>query len=827
LVYAHLGLNVADKGAIESYLKAQFDAETGLFGGSIRTTAYALHIFDLLGAGAREHVQKAHTALNAYLTKSVKAGQESFFQFSREANLDEFTANYYGIMAGSFSGFTFAEPASWGRYYAARQNTKTGGFANVEGNVAYTAHAVSALWYLQKTTKTRGFVSQHVDEKAILRNAVNIPHGLIQAAYAHTAVSRTSQFQELFSKKVTYDVAGTPAEDILVQGSQVRPSLTLVAHFGLPHPGMNVEVSIEHKGEEKKMKLGYNVETGSYVADETYDTSDKLGATTFLFYVRVNLPGEVVDFGVREEKRIGFNLKVKTTATLAGKDVEPNGIIGVGAQFSFALSLSTQSKSKITEGDFDVVFAVVDSSNVVIHTETKPGSAGGFKFDFELAQSNIPAGVVGMRFQVKNADGIHTEQIISYQLATSMVASAVKFENAKNSREYNLGDVISVTMQPGSLPDLRTVHYYAAKDAAGADAGEARAFYLDLFAGEELVRSYKGKSSADNAGNVVYRFDITVTNTFDAIGKHHVAFRYQPIKGAAVTLSAYDVEHEELIDDQNALSYTVKADLVVADLVGAPTEGTLTYGSTVSFTFTVTDALTNKNVWPASGVDEADIFLVLRNTDAKGKSVESARTAATVSLNENGDATGLSINWDVSANAVQGKGTLELVAGAEELALLNKATKKPFKVAVNIGGEIVVTPTVHTYSTIDAFHNGFVAQFELSCEGKLLKGAALRGVVKYANEDEEVLSGPVARDDDVGIYAVSFTGSDLTVKAGKYVVDIYREADQSSKPLASVSVDVETGASAFLPFRTETLVMMVIVSSFFYFSFKKLQIEKK
>lgn len=844
LAFGHLGLPFGDKSSLENYVKSLWDSESRLYAarkgekGSIRATAYALQSLDILGASSRDWAVKASDEVRKGLKDFV---QDNAFVFPADSGLDELSANYYGIVAASFSNFKFDDVESWASYFSelqVREGRAAGGYlankAARQVSIVTTSRAVSALYYLGKATGKSGLVDAHCDVRSLARFVQLIPHDLQAASYAFLAVSRTGLFEELFQKQATYEVLnGEVTETAVIQGTQLKPIVSVRTFFGVPHAGLTVEAVLTHKSVgTKNLKLAWNQEAQQYQASEFFDSADKLGELTIVYSARLNLAGDSITFTIRDTKKIGYYIKVKSTANLAGKDIEANGVIGVGTVFSHSVSLATQSKAKVNSGDFDVVYSVVDSAGAVIHTEKKDGrnyKDSSFTFNFELKTSDFPAGAVSHRFEVRNADGAHTAHVVAYQLNLPMVASHITFKGVSGTQpSFKIGETITVTMQPGSLPDLRTVVPYLATDASGAKSGELRQFFMDTFAGEQLTRSIRGKASEGDNGQLVYTFEIPVTATFDSIGKQRIAFRYQSRATGAkpVALANFDSASGELYDEAQPLTFVVNAKLQVVDLTNAPADGALSYGDEVAFTFKVVDTLSGKNVWVNSESPSSTVDLVL-----KADNVVADRHSAEQKSDESGKPSSFAINWAVSANAKKGAATLELAvaSGDADVALQTKDGKN-FKVSVTVGGEIEVSHEVHQVNSLENFHNAFTVEFSLSCKSKSLAGAQLRSVVKTvgsSGQSEVVAALPVASNSQNGIYAVSYVGVDEVARSGKYQIELFREVDTGAQPLFVVNFDFDAGSSELLPVRTETIVLLTVVGSFLFFSLKKLRLERQ
>jgi len=99
---------------------------------------------------------------------------------------------------------------------------------------------------------------------------------------------------------------------------------------------------------------------------------------------------------------------------------------------------------------------------------------------------------------------------------------------------------------------------------------------------------------------------------------------------------------------------------------------------------------------------------------------------------------------------------------------------------VNIGGNIAVSATSSTVSSLIVEETTFVVEFTLSCQDKRLKDALLRANVVYGGQVLKTI--PVVTTAD-GVYSVSWTEDHNKVSSGKYTLEFYREVDAQVRRL--------------------------------------------
>jgi len=288
----------------------------------------------------------------------------------------------------------------------------------------------------------------------------------------------------------------------------------------------------------------------------------------------------------------------------------------------------------------------------------------------------------------------------------------------------------------------------------------------------------------------------------------------------------------------------VDAELHVTDIHTGPKDGDLVYGDELKFTFKVRDFLTKKNIW-ASGPNT--VSLVLRHVTSDGRSLTSnVQPASQMSVSDNLP-DHFEVTWSVNPNAVKGKGAIELVVqgnDGKEIRLLDEKSQKVYRVNVEIGGKIDVSEQTYS-SQIDETDTIFVAEVALTCSRKELDGADLRASVKRVGSDGKavrVASLPVTYAGESGLYQVSWILSNTEAVSGDYIVNFYRQVDRKifseQNPSASED-DIDAKVPALfsvtlshtkqtpniLPFKTEFLVGAILCVSFFWTSFRKMDIE--
>jgi len=883
LSYQHLGLTIPNSGNVATYIRSLYDADTHLFAnrvgetGDLKSTALAFQTLEYLGELQRAWVQDMVENVKTYLAKHIKLGSQVHFEFPEEKSLSQIAANYYGIVLGSYVGTDFVNFGKWASFINSLQQ-KDGGF----GSLADTAHAVSSLRILQQlkgaTDKSPAFPDQ-IDTDKLTKYVSNIPADLRSAAYAHLAVALTKKFTQNFETAVSYEVlrSSVAVDKRIVQGTQLKPILTVKTLAGVAHAGLDVEVAIAYESSSSApvtAKLQWK-DNEQYASDEFFETAGHLGAMKFNFVIRCYVVGVgEISFELSDVKQIGYNLIVDSEAHLdvTGKEFREGETVAIGTEFKFGLTLQNHTHEQLVSGDFKVIFSVLDSSNVAIYTSTVEGAknTAPLSFSYVLKNSNLPAGNLNFRFEVANARGVHSSETVSYQLSFAMVATAITFESftPQQAPAYKVGQTVKVSIEPATFPDLRTVHGYPLTDVTGKNVADKRHFVMDISTPSGTVLRTVHGAPKPGSDKSRYQFEVPVTASLDSFGTNLISFRYVTAYDEDIPLANYDSFYGELYEDTTVLNYTVSGELYMVDVKDKPSTNDFYYGNDISFRFKVKDIVSGQYVEKGSD-EQANIYLSLQHKDEdRGRPFTSAVQAATETVNADGSKEFV-INWAINPNAVQGPGTLLLSAkdaDGHQLPLFKEGSKKqPVKFEVTIGGNISVEST--TYSTSESTYKEtvFVAQFKLACQEKSLRDAQLRCSVVYTDETAPVVSLlPVATNEE-GVYSVSWTLPHDNAPSGDYTLKFYRETDrkraleakelqekrrrmeeelkqfeeegknatqqalndasveETLQPLFFITIRHSAPYTGKIPLRTELLAALVFGGLFFFASYKKKQ----
>jgi len=826
LSYHYLDTIPYDISGLTSFVHSLHDANSKLFRDTpgttpdYRATARALQIFDLLDVKDAE-VGNYKAALLAKLTESKKEKEEQSYFSSITSD------NYFAILVADLVGFTFEDPKPWRKYFQARQvsqGPKAGGFYADEyatdAEVHDAEYAVHALYILNgKKTLTNA----NLNLNALSGFLNSLPPALNNAAHAYAALARTQSFQEGFKLSANYVVKGDQkykvAGNRIVQGSVFRPSVFFRTTYGQPHAGAVATAEIAHADKTESAKFTFNEQTGYYESEDHFDSANLFGDVSVSYTMKFNTAGfEDLVFVFNEKKSIGYDLTVTPKATLGSEEFAPGEEVGLQTEFNFAVALGTVATPSLKTGEFKLTFSVIDSSSVVAHTESIDGRANSndINFKYELSEASFPAGDVTFRFEVSNENGIHTVEDVTYSLRVSMVAGDIDFDE---DQILNLGQKLSVSMQPGTLYD-GAVHHYAKG---------SRRFFLDVHsAGKSHVRlgSFPGqaRSSGDSQE---YVFEISIPSRFDFLGTSVVTFRYVDNKGQDVVLKNYDSEENELFKQE--LTYQVEASLELVDLEGAPEAGALNYGDEISMSFKVQDSISETFV--QRGSQDSTVFLALKHTGKDGKSYASTKVRGVPDRDETGQPILFNINWAVDANAAKEPGQLVLYTlNADMVEIPLKHEGSDWAVDVTVAGSLKIDH--QTYSrTFDDSDTSFFVTFDLSSNDRKLSGAEF--VAKITGADGRVIDLlPVAAGPE-GAYQVSWNIDTDSAKTGNYAVDIFKKGDVERSPTAlpaamfSISLSHQGRAVSPLPFKTEFLALLLLGALFVVVSVRKTEMERK
>jgi len=848
LSYAHLGKKVSGTKDIVTYVDSLYDRSSKLYGpsagaaGDLKSTALALQVLSQLNAlSSKADVTKG---VNNALLELVEenSGVKSFSSSTSE--------NAYGIIAASLVGFDFGDDVQeWARFFYSRQNAD-GGFnaaaeAGATTDVADAAATLEALAALQKVAKSSNLVDA-IDSRGLLANVARIPAADVNlVALGFKAVARTRAINDVFQGIVALsgdeeDEGLVVSGDRIVSGSSVSPIFAVRTAWGAPHPGFDSTLLVKYGKESATIKLVYVEDTLRYEAEKSWETGAYLGKVTFEVTGRVAIPDLSEDLTLRftDAKTVGYDLSISVKAVSNGQEIPEGESVGQQTSFTASVQLGTVASPKpsLVSGEFDVIFQVKDSSLVLIHEAKIDGrkNTEPITFKYTLTKANIPAGAITLSVAIANNAGTHTTEKVSYSLNVPMIASDIKL----SAKEYKVGETVEVTMVPASLPDLRSVQVYSGYDFKQKQA--ARRFFMDVVSVTgATVSVVPGASEFDDNDKLIYKFSVPLSSSIESIGSPALRFRYAAADGNSIPLQNYDNAAGEVYDANRLLSYTVKADLRLKNLQTTrfPTAGKLDYGDSVLFSFQVVDKVSGQTV---TGSGENTVYLALKSEDKSGPYISARVAAVSAKGHDEQDESKFRVEWVVNPNAVKGKATLELLAlGADgrDIEILSE-DGKPWRTAVNVGGELSVKETVTSNAVIDPRSNAegavFSLNFKLHSGETSLPGAKL--FARVSNKKGELLTAPVVEgkdeDGEYTGYSVAWTLPSEIAIAGDYKVDFFRESDKrrlASKvdvePFFSLKVHFGGPVTSVLPIRTEYIVIAVLASAFISAVFRKLETE--
>jgi len=287
-------------------------------------------------------------------------------------------------------------------------------------------------------------------------------------------------------------------------------------------------------------------------------------------------------------------------------------------------------------------------------------------------------------------------------------------------------------------------------------------------------------------------------------------------------LAVYDSNSGEIVEDSNLSSFNVNAELQMVDIKEEPKNGaSYSYGNFISFKFSLKDTISGKAVF-ALNPAFANVFLVLRHQQGKGRSYISANQSAS-HFPEKGQPQGFQIKWEINPNAISGEGTVSVIAEGTDgnVITIHREPKKEASYNVNVGGNIEVKHRAQS-TPIDTTETAFIAYFNLECQNKQLHGAQLVAFVQF--QDGEVAQQlPVATNENGG-YEVSWTVPHNQAPAGSYELRLYRQIDrqrlgQDAIPLSKVPI-VHNPAPSQSPISTAFFVAAALAGAVYY-SFQK------
>jgi len=771
LSYKYLETPVPNVESVVKFILSLVD-DSGLFkdrvGGqpSLRASFQAVATLNALDLVKELPVGQANK-LSALLQSSIKhEGAISRFEYPGVPSLH---ATFYGLyILQSFEAASAFSNLNAIKAFVLNQQLVNGGFAaelnGQEADYESTYFALATLELMERITLEEDDLVSEIQLQQFVYFLRRVPGNLHEITLSHKSLALTQLVSDVFKVFIEY---GVPVKsNKIVQGTVIRPEVLVRAFSGPSHPGFDATLTyILEDGSAKSFDLEWDHDKQRYISKESIQTAGYTGSLKFQFDLGLNV------FGISElvltqtaEKAIGYGINVIATAThTTGRTIEVGDVVSAGTQFEFDTRLFNKTTQSIRSGDFDVEFTVQDSSKNVVYKETLDGRGNTepFTFSYNLQSTYYPPGEFTFSFSVIRTDGtLHSSETLQYELSVPLVASDIRFNSQYEAPELTLGSQLQVTIVPATLSDA-SPHPLSA-------ATQPRQFFMDIVSRSNgvVLQSIAGVSKGESV-----TFEYTVPSTFEGLGSYEVVFRYVSAYGRQVQLENYNSQEGELYEESSPVVLNVQSDLVV-EILEAPTNTNLNYGTEVTFRAKVTDRKTNQllsNVGKRGG-----LFLTLNHRDeARDRTFTSAKQAAVSEGDE------FLVSWEINPNAVNGESEIRLVAeGADgvEVPLVVSGTGKPYSLKVNIGGDIKESYEVFSTSDYYTSRTAFVVQFGLSCDGHALKDVKLRASVSDSN-GKVLFTVPVGVSGDQ--YVASWTTDHADSPSGTYTVDIYRETDHT------------------------------------------------
>lgn len=815
LAYQHMSVDLTPEisANLVSFIETLYIEADNLFAlkagdiGSIKATAIAFQALETLGASQQQWVSPISASVKEFLQKSILDG-------NRFDNSD-LSLNYYGIVLASLVGVDFGNTDKWISFIAGFQQVDVklphfGGFRSTEAaavTAVTTDQAIVSLNILKQLDRFNGnkytfYYLKHAEDFTNLR----------ELSAAHHALSLTPVFYDII--KIEPDLildSGEVASSTLIEGVQYRPVVRIVSFDTIIMGGQDVEVTATYSGSHASpyvhsTGLSWSPEHQVYICEEMLGTSGLLGTLVLEYTVRSNVAsvGDVV-LTRTDTRNVGYGIKVNPAITVAGKEVFQGDAVSIGSDFEFEIELYNQTVTRLQTDETALVMTVLDSADNTLTTAalSPPFYEDRLLFHYSLDEASIPAGALTFRFDVSNVarEEVHTSTSLTFNYVMPMVASKITFlgggeglpeATAGAQRSYKIGDKISVSMEPASLPDVRsTVH---ALDVALA---KNMKFALDIVSPQgAILKSVAGVFRGGEGPTFVFSW--TVEASLGEVGADWaLAFRYVPAEGAAQALANYDSRRGELFggddDEARATHFGVAVKLQLAEVKKntLTTSTNLHYGDDVEILFKVRDLLTQKFVAalaPRATAEASPRANVILSLVADSEVV--ARATAVV---DSSDKFLYKILWTVNPNAPKGDSFFSLAAvsidGVE--TVLEGVNGAPIRYDVKISGEITAQVVSSVQSARESAETAFVVQFNLFCNEKALLDANLRCAVSAG--ELALADVPVASFTD-GTYQVSWTLENQAAHSGDYKVTVYQKGAAATdeavagKPLFEHSV---------------------------------------
>lgn len=810
-VQASQYLNIPLPTTAAQFLYSLLDSTTGLFAervgetGDLRSTAFALQALESLGQLDSPETQQTLPGIRKALAKyDTSAGY-----FDLGGAMPTVEANYYAVATAAWSGFFKGEDLTkWVDFVVSLQSGDGGFFGSADGKEVSVEAAVHAVSTLQRLLQSHSgsSPSAKIETTTLLNYLMKTSaHDLHTIAQAHMAVLLSNSTSDFLQTTMSFKtLEGLEVTGSVVQGTKLKPSVSIVAFGDLPQAQLQVTLWLELEGfAPVKLEMHWDKEIQQYVSKSLIDTSNTMGKLVLRCMVEHHIPslGQVLAEH-RQEKTVSLGMTIHSEGVSEGMLVHEGSTLTAGAVVKFTLQIYNTSHDSIS-GNHQVSLAVLDASRATLSSQTKAMSdesgISQLEFTYDLPQAaQPPAGRLVFQFVAQAGSHVQAKAERFFNFHAKTVATQVDLRKPRT-----IGDDLLVSMTPANVGPLN-----GSMQPLTSSGYEHRKFVVQLCSGSVAFQSADGVPTGTDGR---YQFSLQLPISLDSVGVLNARFGYRGV-GADNQLTPL-----EYYGDKSQLTFTVNQKLHIAALTDMPALSDFHYGNTVHFRFHVADAITGRQL---VGLGRSGVSLVLAHrVQTLGSDKWVTMTTANADIEHQA---GFHISWTIDTNTAGGDGLLVLlvrdVDGTE--TPLHETDElggfKPFQRRVSIDTTLQVTPSFRSTNARETPEALFGVEVKLKSRDQPLTGVKLEATVKRQDSIGPVLKGLKVLESG-GNYHVSWSAQHSLAPSGRYIVEFHRENNSVGTPFFTVDLNHQASSGATIPFSIE-LVATVVFGAFYMYT---------
>lgn len=825
--FKRLKYEIKNAEKLKDFIMGLYDESTGLFSpekGAIpdlKASYFAVKSLLLLdNANYLSPTSELHGRIWGVLTEISDLDPEvTFFKLTDMSDpLNRLEVYVYSMMLAPLVRYNFSNQKNFLNYFTSLRGGDGGFSASRGGSNLHDSYLVSCAYYSVRGYEVRDDAwDALLDRDSFLGFMKGRMGDFLDSYYVHLSLVNFNFFEELFDLEVDYDILTGSIKSNIVQGTQFKPMIQIQEFRNYIRSDLFVGLTIEFGYTRIEYSMQWDPNTNHYVVDkrgEFFDTHDMFGRLTHTFTFKMTDGVEIYHFQCQRSTNVGFDLTIDSHVIHNDRDASDDQIILPDSNMNFLVTISNTTMKNILQGDFDMRFILTDSSGVVLSREVYWAieNANAFEFSYTFDSGAILLGDVTAHFSVSIHDDtfVHSTEKVVYKSNSTLISI---IENPEIfDKHFVLGNTYDIIMKPASnISNLGLTFFNLPKNFDSCPK-----FYLCLYRGSVndgvLVR-IEGVPLTDNGEHLRYVFSWNIRPRLDLIGSYQLQFEYTDSKNRRHPLYFEDVPDSS--NDLTTFELEVNHNLVLKDVLGISNNSLMHYGDVIKFHFKVFDEI-SKLVIESDGQAQESSSLYLQMSCGSNDVLVAPIRAV-------GDE--FWVEWQLDPNVLQGNTKFSISMEGRGLSSHKLLTPSgtPWQLNIVVQGDINFVYKLLSNSAPEVSLGYISLYFSPRYGDHVLNNANLVVKLVNLNNHKTVDCTPATFSlvpSSEFAYSASFVFPIENDVSTKYAIQILRAVDNGSGSLFSLKVRYH-GSKSLLPFKSESIILIVLILSFSYFSYNK------